>query len=243
MTVAPIDLNAAWDAHRIDVLADREPSRISGSDLHGCDRALWTRYAGEPQLPYDNASFSSFERGHAYENRIWDAVKAYAATLEGFSVVRSADTLTFDGVEGHPDFLLFKDKKLVAVIDPTTTASKFSDWKYPHALKSAYYAVALGCETFCEWTFCIGFGGNILKNEPHWFSLDEAPYADGVTWRERVMASIAHAKAVVALAAAPAPIPPTDPTDGSSELWRCQKGYCRSVCPANKRLSPMSGAA
>lgn len=242
----PIDLVACWDAHKADVLADRDPKRISGSDLHGCDRALWGRTHGEAQLPYDNSSFSAFERGHAYETRTFDALQAFVAKLpQQMTAERfTGDALVFEGVEGHPDFLL-KDSAgaLIAVIDPTTTASKFTEWKYPHALKSAFYAVALGCETFCEWTFSIGFGGNILKNEPHWFSLDDVPFTDtGLTWRDLVALAVAHAKAVVALDAAPEPIPAIDPQDGTRELWRC-KAYCRAVCPANKRLSPMSGAA
>jgi hypothetical protein len=158
--------------------------------------------------------------------------------------------LNFDGVEGHPDFWLFDaNGKLIAVIDPTTTASTETDWKYPHMLKSAFYALALGCDLFCDWTFCIGFGGNILRHEAHWAHLDEVPVVnDGSTetWRERVVAAMARIKAVAASETVPEAIPPWDPV-GSSERrggpkkaerseWLCAK-YCRdSSCERNGLL-------
>lgn len=248
MTVAPpIDLIAAWDAHKAEVLADRDPHRISGSDLHGCDRALWNRYNGGEQLPYTNASFASFERGLAYEPRFFDAFSKEAEKT-GLRLVWDKDRkVTHDGVEGHPDFTLYRGDELVAVIDPTTTASNGSDWSYGHALKSAFYAVALGVDLFAEFVVCIGFGGNILKVEPHWFDLrDESPIEgpDGpLTWREAVTVELARAKAVAALKAVPEAIPPTDPLDGTVEKWRCVKSYCRdATCPANARLKkPESG--
>lgn len=251
MTNPPIDLAKAWTHHVGEVLADRDPHRISGSDLHGCDYAFWTRYNGEVQLPYDGSSFSAFERGHAYETRCFDAVHAYLLSRSpvNLNVTRWESTpLVHDGIEGHPDLLLRDaDGTIIATIDPTTTASKFTEWKYGHALKSAFYAMALGCDTFCEWVFSIGFGGNILAQEAHWFSLGDIPFAStGLTWRDLVELSSAHVKAVSSLSDAPnPPMPPIDPTDGTQEAWRCGKpgsgkSYCRALCPRNAQYQKLT---
>jgi hypothetical protein len=254
MTTPLIDLDAVWDRHVQNVLTDseedgRNPRKLSASDLHSCDFALYERLRGEPQIPRNMATFSAFERGHAYEARIWmalsDFVKAQGPEYP-YAVSRAPQTF-LDGISGHPDFLL-TDKAsgtVVACIDPTTTASKFADWKYGHALKSASYAMALGCEVFCELVICIGFGGNILQQKAHWFHLDDKaeglqePWASK-TWRQLVEASVAHKQAVVALTEAPEPVPPLDPMDLSREGWRC-KAYCDTVCPNNQKLQPMAG--
>lgn len=247
MTQPPVDLSKAWTHHVGVVLEDRDPHRISASDLHTCDYAFWTRYNGELQLPYGNDSFSAFERGHAYETRCYDAVRGWLIAAEGGWTVERGGLVEEEGIEGHPD-LLVRDHvgDLVAVIDPTTTASKFTEWKYGHALKSAFYAMALGTDTFCEWVFSIGFGGNILAQEAHWFTLDDVPFeSTGLTWRDLVELSSAHIKAVSSLSEAPEPpIPPVDPQTGEQEAWRCGKpgsgkSYCRAVCPRNAQYQKL----
>lgn len=254
MSQALIDLDAVWDHHVSRVLGDseedgRNPRKLSASDLHSCDFALYERLRGEPQIPRTMGTFSAFERGHAYENRVWLALSEFIAAQGPeypYAVSRAPQTF-LDGISGHPDFLLMDKSsgEVVACIDPTTTASKFADWKYGHVLKSASYAMALGCETFCELVICIGFGGNILQQKAHWFHLDDpatglqAPWSTK-TWRQLVEASKAHKKSVAALTAAPEVIPPIDPLDGSREAWRCDK-YCDTRCDLNKRLSPMGG--
>lgn len=255
MSQALIDLNAVWDHHVQDVLTDsaedgRNPRKLSASDLHSCDFALYERLRGAPQIPRNMATFSNFERGHAYEHRIYAALERFILAGDvphTHSVVRSPQSF-LDGISGHPDFSVIDNVtgEVIAVIDPTTTASKFSDWKYGHALKSASYAMALGCETFCEWVFCIGFGGNILQQQAHWFNLNEIPFPapglpqSGKTWRELVTIMVARKKVVAALTEAPDTMPPLDPLDNEREKWRCDK-YCDTVCPNNKKLSPMGG--
>lgn len=253
MNAPMIDLDAAWAHHVQNVLTDseedgRNPRKLSASDLHSCDYALYERLRGSTPIPRTMATFSAFERGHAYEERVWMALSEFVAAQGPeypYAVSRAPQTF-LDGISGHPDFLL-TDKasgEVVACIDPTTTASKFADWKYGHALKSASYAMALGCDTFCELVICIGFGGNILQQKPHWFHLDDVPELDAraarLTWRQRVERAMTIKKGVAALEAAPEPIPPIDPMDGSLETWRCDK-YCDTVCPRNKKLSPMGG--
>jgi hypothetical protein len=257
-----IDLEAVWDHHVLDVLTDseedgRNPRKLAASDLHSCDFALSERLRGAQQIARTMATFSAFERGHAYEDRIWKALRAFVLASEGklgYSVERAATT-SLEGITGHPDFTVIDNAtgEIVAVIDPTTTASKFADWKYGHALKSASYALALGCDQFCEWVFCIGFGGNILQQKAHWFNLDDValtpggkPMADeiaGTTWRQRVILAVSHKKATASLPAGASPdtVPPFDPIDGEPEAWRC-KGYCDTVCPRNQKLAPMATA-
>lgn len=254
--IPPIDLDAAWEHHVARVLSDseedgRNPRKLSASDLHSCDYALYQRLSGEPTIPRNMATFSAFERGHAYEERIWLALSEYVAAQGPeypYAVSRAPQTF-LEGISGHPDFLL-TDKEtgaVVACIDPTTTASKFADWKYGHALKSASYAMAFGCEVFCELVICIGFGGNILQRKAHWFSLDERPANaqapwSGKTWRQLVTASVAHKKSIAALTEPPMAQPPIDPLDGTREVWRC-KAYCDTICDYNQKLKPMGEKA
>lgn len=232
----PIDLNEAWERHVATVLSDRDDEhRIHGSDLHSCDFALWQRLHGVEQIPNDDGAFANFERGHAYENRVHDAILAYAIPL-GYVVTRGRE-VDEDGIVGHLDFVLEKDGKPVAVIDATTTASKSTAWSYGHTLKSAFYAVAIGADTFCEWVFSIGFGGKINAHEPHWFSLDDE-FLD-MTWRDIVFTERDLAKAVAARTTAPPASPPIDPLTGEAEAWRCNKGYCRARCDYNVRFKPL----
>jgi hypothetical protein len=232
---------------------------MAASDLHGCARAFFDRYNGEPQLPYGNSSFSAFERGLAYQPRIFSAIDAYAGKV-GLRIVHfGEEPLVFEGVEAHPDFLLYQGDTLLATIDPTTTASKSADFGYGHALKGAFYSYALGVDLFCEWQFCIGFGGNILQHRPWWFHLDEvalrpdgSPMDDalsGATWRMRVEASLEALKALAASEVRPGPEPPWNPVGDEKkgvytagpEEWRC-KSYCRnSTCERNGQLAvPMT---
>jgi hypothetical protein len=255
MTTPLIDLDAVWEHHVSIVLGDseedgRNPRKLSASDLHSCDFALHQRLAGEPTIPRTMGTFSAFERGHAYEERVWMALSDFV-TAQGseypYAVSRAPQTF-LDGISGHPDFLL-TDKasgEVVACIDPTTTASKFADWKYGHALKSASYAMALGCEVFCELVICIGFGGNILQQKAHWFHLDDVPdLNDGPgkrSWRDRVDIAAERIRRVAAATEAPEPAPPIDPQDGNREVWRC-KAYCDAVCNLNQKLNPMGKKA
>jgi hypothetical protein len=233
-----IDLAQAWDNHVAVVLADRDdPTELHASDLHSCDFALHQRVHGTPQLPFDDGSFANFERGHAYETRLHDAIVAYAVPL-GLSVTHGRE-VTYRGVKGNLDWTLERDGKVLATIDLSTTASSTPDWKYGHALKSAFYAVATGADRFCEWVFCFGFGGKIVAQEAHWFNLDDT--FRGVTWRERVHNAIDQAFALIDREST-APEPPYDPVDDEYETWRCGKvskktgvgtSYCRARCPLN----------
>ncbi len=249
--IAPIDLTAVAEEHRARVLADRDdPAELHASDLQSCDTALWQRTHDREQLPLDDDSFANFERGHAYETRLFEALEAYA-DANSF-VVHRGQKVEYHGIIGNVDFMLYDGTgKLLAVIDPTTTASNKTDWKYGHALKSAFYAVATGAPMFCEWVTCIGFAGKIVAQEAHWFSLDDEapPLEDGTvqTWRERVESAITHIK-LMADARGPSddePGPPFDPVKGELETWRCGKvvnhrdgtqsgfSYCRAKCPKN----------
>ena len=256
--VPPIDLNAAWQDHVNDVVAgDRDPHRLAASDLHGCARAFFDRYHGAPLLEPSNSTFSAFERGHAYAPRFFAAASAYAKKA-GLVLAKSKPVL-YEGIEAHPDFLLFQGDTLLATIDPTTTASKSADFGYGHALKGAFYSVALGCDLFCEWQFCIGFGGNILQHKPWWFHLDEiavrpdgTPMDDGLTgatWRTRVKGSLEALQALAASEQRPGPLPPWNPIGDEKkgmytagpETWRC-RAYCRNAaCERNELLAvPMT---
>jgi hypothetical protein len=218
---APFDFQKVWADHVNVVLSDRDPLSLSMSDLWSCDRALWDRLHGNERFPRSMATFSAFERGHAYENRLWEA-------LDNSGIVR------LEGIVGHPDFVVFdKDFKAYAIIDATTTASKYPELKFSHALKTMAYAMAEGLEVGCEWIVSVGFGGNILAMQDHWMHLDEEAMGTGKTWREWVTARITHVKAVSSLSSEPEPVPPIDPTDGAPEAWRCAK-YCdNAACPVN----------
>lgn len=235
---APIDLTAVWQRHVERVLSDegpgRDPRRLSGSDLHSCDYDLYERLRGAQRVPRTMSTFSAFERGHAYERRVFEAL-AETLPTEALQAYNPEFIVEHDGIPGHPDFRVELPDGARVVIDCTTTASKFTEWKYGHALKSAFYAVALKYDYFCEWVFSIGFGGNILAQEAHWFSLDEE--YQGRTWRSRVERAIAHKKAIASLTEAPPTIPPIDPADGKPEEWRC-KSYCDCICPLNQKLKP-----
>lgn len=234
-----LNLADAWEDHVTRVLADRDDAaEIHGSDLHACAFALHQRVHGEAQMPFDQSSFANFERGHAYETRLHDAIVEYAKP-RGFEVSHGRK-VTYRGIVGNLDWTIERDGKVVATIDLSTTASKLPEVKYGHALKSAFYALAVGADQFCEWVFCIGFGGKIVAQQPHWFSLDEEAI-DGVTWRDAVHAAIEDVQMLVARRDAPIPEPPTDPFDGRPETWRCGKrdkngvgtSYCRAKCPKN----------
>jgi hypothetical protein len=230
---APFNLAKVWDDHVAVVLSDRDPLSLSMSDLWGCDRALWDRLHGHPRFPRNMGTFSAFERGHAYENRLWEALDQSDLTVSRYTGI-----VKLEGIVGHPDFVVYEDDATgtpqpYAIIDATTTASKYPELKFPHALKTMAYAMAEGLEVGCEWIVSIGFGGNILAMQDHWMHLDEEAMGTGKTWREWVTARITHVKALSLASEAPEPVPPIDPTDGAPEAWRCAK-YCdNQACPAN----------
>lgn len=259
MSAPLLDLSAVWDAHIVNVLSDDKPGRnpraLSGSDLHSCDYDLSERLQGAERIPRGISTFSAFERGHAYEKRVFDALEE-AADRQGYGLMPydPFHVVEHNGIPGHPDFLLTLKDGTKVVLDVTTTASKFTEWKYGHALKSAFYARALKYDVFVEWVFSIGFGGNIFGQEAHWFRLDEVPTFKASllkdshpnwTWNDRVEAAII-AKKKIALGAPAgvevAPEPPIDPQDGTPEAWRC-KSYCDCICPANQKLAPMKAKA
>jgi hypothetical protein len=230
---APFDFKQVWTDHVNLVLSERAPLALSISDLWSCDRALWDRLQGNERFPRSMSTFSAFERGHAYENRLWEALDQSDLTVSRYTGI-----VKLEGIVGHPDFVVYEDDATgtpqpYAIIDATTTASKYPELKFPHALKTMAYAMAEGLEVGCEWIVSIGFGGNILAMQDHWMHLDEEAMGTGKTWREWVTARITHVKALSLASEAPEPVPPIDPTDGAPEAWRCAK-YCdNAACPVN----------
>ncbi len=245
---AAIDLTSAlyeaWTDHVAVVVGPRgDEDRIHGGDLHGCDFALWQRLRGVAELDPDDGAFTMWERGHAYEARVHEALVAYYVK-RGYAVTRGEE-VEYEGVVGHIDFAIYDHDSdtPVAIVDCTTTAGKTTDWGYGHALKSAFYAVAKGAPEFFEWVIRIGFGGTIAGYEIHRFRLDDVA-SDGVSWRERVALAIAQKKAVAALTSPPDAAPPVDPKDFEQETWRCGKpgsgkSYCRARCDYNARWNPL----
>jgi hypothetical protein len=238
-----LDLDAAWDAHVAVVLADRDaPEELHASDLWQCPLALQKRVQGEPQLPHDDGSFANFERGLAYETRLDAAIRAYAEPL-GFEVTHGGKC-EYRGIVGNLDWTLARNGKIEAIVDLSTTAFSKPDWKYGHALKSAFYAIASGCETFCEWVFCIGHGGKIVAQQPFWFNVNNE--FNSFTWRDLVEDAITAAKADSEFSEPWPAIPPTDPRTGELETWRCGKvgkngvgtSYCRARCSRNAAYTP-----
>lgn len=236
----PIDLTAAWESHKTTVLSDRDPDKLHASDVSACAFDLYERLRGARRMPKGNSTFSMFERGHAYEARIYSAVQAYC-DKNGLWLAKPDQEIEYEGIVGHPDMLVYRGEDLLAVVDITTTASKYTEWKWGHVLKSAWYARALGTPLFCDWVFSIGFGGNILSEQAHWFSLDDS--FGGITWDQRLDLAIDYVHEIAAAKVPPAKVPPLDPATGEPEDWRCKKSYCDAICPLNAKLKPMSGAA
>jgi hypothetical protein len=233
-----IDLTRAWREHQARVVADRDDgTSLHASDLHSCDYALHQRLHGAPQLPNDDGSFANFERGHAFEARMREWLPAFIEARYPNLYVTHGEKVVFSGIEGNLDFCLYANAdKPLAVIDLSTTAGKTADWGYGHALKSAFYAIAKGCDAFAEFVVRVGFGGLVLDVGEHWFRLDDAAI-NGFTWRELVQAAAKNAHLI---AEAPVylgePVPPWNPKDGEVENWRCGK-YCRAAtCHRNGRL-------
>lgn len=183
------------------------------------------------RLPFDEDTFANFERGHAIEARLYEALKLHFAEY----VVVHGHEIEYEGIIGHLDFMLIDAAdRHAAVIDVSTTAAKSPDWKYGHALKTAGYAVATEARTFVEWVFCVGFGGKIVAQKAHVFETKE--------WTANVRVAVARVKALAESEVAPEPEPPFDPLAKERELWRCGKpgsgkSYCQTVCPRNARLS------
>lgn len=231
----PVDLSAAWQEHVAEVLAPRDDGKVlHASDLHECDFALWQRlkYGADYQLPFDSKSFTMFERGHAYETRLYDALRNHLAPPL-FAVMGLP--IKYKGITGHPDFLVFDSDRSVdpfVVIDATTTMAKVPDWRYGHALKSAFYAVAHSAPYFAEWVLSIGMGGSINAMQAYWFETED--------WADAVEEHIAKVSAVRKLEAWPdLPVePPVDPRTMEMETWKCDKGYCRAKCDYNVRYRP-----
>ena len=240
----PINLTDVWQTHKASVLAPRDDGKsLHASDIHSCDYALYQRLRGAPQLPLDDGSFANFERGHAVEARIAETLDAYVRNHHPGHTITHGEQVTHEGIVGHLDFVLRDEKNVpVAVIDVTTTASKLTDWKYGHAIKSAFYAVALGCEAFCEWVFCFGFGGIVTAQQAHWFSISDQSPTTGASWRDLVYASISMKRTLLHTTVAPKAEPPLDPFEGP-ENWRCGKpgsgkSYCQCKCPRNAAWNP-----
>lgn len=249
MIDAPISLSAAREEHILRLVnrdADEGGLVLHASDHGGCDYATHLRLLGTPRLPYTASTLANFERGLAYEHPFFDAISQYAKKL-GFET-EIAPPIEGD-IAGHPDILLYEDGHLIAVIDPSTTASSSTAWKYSHAIKSAAYAVDMGCDLFCEWVHRFAWIGEkggpraygIIESQEHWFSLDDIPKLQtlppGVhrasTWRELVAASIERIRAL--RTTVPAQAPPIDPLSGEPETWRC-RAYCEAQCSLNQRL-------
>lgn len=243
-----IDLTAAWNEHKARVLEPRDDGTIlHASDLHACSFALHQRLSGVAQLPFDDDTFANFERGHAYEGRVAEAIRAYAIP-RGYSVTHGEEVL-HEGIVGNLDWVLYEaghydafagvnaPEKAVAVIDLSTTAKKTPDWSYGHALKSAFYAVAKGCDRFCEMVLCIGFGGKVTAVGEHWFNLSDLVPNTTRTWHEAVLTAICNLDELQEQVQVPT-TPPLDPISGEVEAWRCGKkagvSYCQARCPMNR---------
>ena len=142
-------------------------------------------------------------------------------------------------MKGNLDWTLERDGITIATIDLSTTAARSPEWKYGHALKSAFYAMAVGADHFCEWVFSIGMAGKVTAQQAHWFALSDV--VDGSSWRDRVEDAITRKLTIDAIAQ-PIPEPPIDPINGAQETWRCGKvssktgvgtSYCSAQCPRN----------
>jgi hypothetical protein len=244
-----ISLTAAWAEHKAAVVTDRDDgTSLHSSDLHACDYALHQRLHGAPQLPNDDGSFANFERGLAFEARMADWLPQYVAKHHPGLRVTHGEKVVYDGIECNLDFVLYDAPSLgekmgqhgptpLAVIDLSTTAGKSADWSYGHALKSAFYATAKGCDTFAEFVVRVGFGGLILDVAEHWFKLDDVAF-EHATWRDLVQAASRNVHLIAAAHVYRGePEPPYNPKDRELETWRCAK-YCRAAtCYRNGRLS------
>ena len=214
----PIDLETAYERFYQRIGADRNDEHLlHASDLGGCLYATHTRLAGKPQMPFDNDSRDSFLMGFAVEDYVGSALDTF--TAQGYVVTKGRE-VNFCGIIGHLDYdISDKDGKCVAVIDVRTTKNKVLEVKHDHALKSAFYAEALGGEVFCEWMFSLGFG-KVTGQKQFWLKTRD--------YRAEMLETIPKL-----LAIRDGEVPAMEPPRG--ETWRCTKGYCNAPCQLNAR--------
>lgn len=192
-----------------------DEGRLHGSDLGGCDFATMLRLEGMPQLPPDEDALEYWRRGHFIEAQ---AEAVFATLPDGYTYERGE--IVDSGIVGHLDFVLDTGREAY-VIDVSTTAAKSTEWKWSHAIKSAFYALEKGAPFFCEWVFQIGFGGIVKARGEHWFRTSD--------W-EGIVAS---RSAVLHAIESRAFTPPSEPPEGLE--WLC-KQYCAAHCWRNLRL-------
>lgn len=218
----PFDGQALWSRF---FASHGEPRGDEGvlhlSDLAGCDYATYLRMRGDEQLPPDADTVGAWFLGHAVEGYLTEMLAPLVA--DGWSVRRwSADddaTVEWNGMVGHPDFVLEKGNARV-YLDPTTTKARTTEMRDSHAIKTAANALALEAQWGAEIVVRLAFG-KVVEAQWHW--------VDPEDYRERIEARTAALHAIEA-----GEVPAMAPPDG--EEWRCKK-YCdAATCPLNGRV-------
>jgi hypothetical protein len=220
MNATPFDLDGAFSRFFATIGRDRGDEHVlHASDLGGCLFATYLRLKGEAQMPFDDDSRDAFLMGFAVEDYVGAALAEFIA--QGYVVTKGRE-IVHEGLVGHLDYDISDPAgNVLAVIDVRTTKAKALEVKHDHAVKSAFYAKALGAPVFAEWLFSLGFG-KVTGNRAVW--LTTADYADEIA----TMIPQLHA---IRDGAEPAVEPPRN------ETWRCEK-YCSAPCPRNLRYDP-----
>lgn len=232
----PIDLDSLYAAFVQDIGDDRgDEHRLHGSDLGGCDYATYLRLQGNARLPFDEDTIARFFTGHMVENYVVKAVKKFEESGPHI-VVRHGHVIDYKGIVGHLDLdITGPSGNGIAVIDVRTTRGKVEP-QYSHVLKSAFYADAIGADTFCEWVFKVTFG-KIAPPVAFWF--------ETVQWLDALYSRIDTLKKLEFDGLVPAIEPPVQyrwsgeafEATGGLETWRCEK-YCNAICPRNALVTP-----
>jgi hypothetical protein len=229
----PIDLDKLYADFVAKIGADRgDEHRLHGSDLGGCDYATYLRLKGEPRLPFDEDTIHRFYMGHMVEKYVVDALP--------FWDLAHGRVVDHRGFVGHLDYN-FDFESHTVVIDVSTTRGKEAKPQYSHALKTAFYADAIGADLFAEWVFRIGYGGKVLPPVAYWFETKD--FLATIDERVKTLHAIEFGELV------PAIEPPvqmnwngtTFVASGGLETWRCAK-YCNAPCPRNQQAGAFNDA-
>ena len=211
------DLDGAFTRFYETLGSDRGDEHVlHASDLGGCRFATFQRLRGEAMLPFDDDSRDAFLMGFAVEDYVGAALAEF--TTQGYVVTKGRE-IVHQGLVGHLDYDISDAAgNVLAVIDVRTTKAKTLEVKHDHALKSAFYAQALGAPVFAEWLFSLGFG-KVTGRRAVW--LQTADYATEI-------AALLPQLHALRDGDVPPIAPPRD------ETWRCEK-YCSAPCPRNAR--------